>query len=257
MTLRSPYLDSIGRGLVGVGNANTTSDAPLLETWIATASADDIPASTPDNNWTNPANAEKALITNNAGGSATISLNSTDTTNSWLRTYTYGITHPATATMVGIEVDIYYTDVGTAPNTNLESLHLSWGASAATMSATDQGAGAVLPTTDYSVATYGGPADLWGETSATLIAAMATTDFGVSLRVDSSSGAQTVGIDAIGIRYYYTITAAGLLRSTQTMAEVILTQDSDVRVTQHYIELLRSETVVTPSTVRRRVMVVT
>ena len=253
MTLQQPYMTPRGQPIVEGGYPQAGGEAPMFNHQVASAATDDVPATTPTNAWSNPTRALKHLFADeDLFLSAQLLTNTTDTT-SWLRISNFGFTMPATATVVGIEADIHWTSVGL--NATAE-VHVSYGASAATLSATDNGG--ALPAADTLV-TYGGEADLWGESAANLKTALNTgTDFGINVRVGTTeAGDQTIEIDYITTRIYYTITAAGEVRNVQQYAEVLSETDSDVRVTQHYVELLRSEAVSAAGVRFQRVVVVT
>jgi len=254
MTLKQPYVTPQGRPIVEGGYPQAGGEAPFFDAQYGASSADNVPATSPTNTWSfTGTTAYKHLWADNGSpGVATLTLNSSDT-NSWLRVLNYGFSLPGTATLVGIEVDVKWNSIGTNVSANI---HVSYGASAATLSATDNG-GAISASAD-SVVTYGGEADLWGETAGNLATALGTTDFGVSIRPSTTEvGDQTCQVDFATVRIYYTITAAGNVRVDQQYAEVLTETDSDVRVTQHYVELLRSEAVTVDGLRYQRVIVVT
>jgi len=157
-------------------------------------------------------------------------------TSQWLRTYNYGFDDDistGTTTIDGVEVEIgVFATVG---NINISNVHVSWGASAATLSTTSKSE--TNPTT--GLYTYGGAADLWGEGSIA-VSDVRSSDFGVSIDLTSTTGVGQFRISHVGMKVYFTDTA-----------------DGTVRVVQHYVEVLSTETVVVAGAPDNRVIVVT
>lgn len=143
---------------------------------------------------------------------------------------------PASATITGIEVQIR---VGSAYTNAVEdTVRLGWGGSASTLSTANKASGAARTAQTDSI--VGGPADLWGETSATLTPAVVNAaSFGVVYRVSRpTSSNSSVTLRGIMLRVTYDVTVDGQVRSTQVYAEVLTQTTKPVRTTQVYAEVL-------------------
>jgi len=177
----------------------------------------------------------------------------------YIRASSFGFAIPAAATITGVEVAIQWT--ASSSQYTLEELKLAWGASAASLSATNKGVGQNLGLGTGDVTTYGGDPDLWGELAATLTPAVVNSeDFGFVLKPGKvSTSSSSLRIDAARMKIYYDVTVDGAVRASQTEALVLATYSEDVRITQSYAEIIMSTDAASgaPKLGRRQVVVVT
>jgi len=192
------------------------SDEPIAEGWrLCGTSVGGVPAAAgtafafdarANTDWYSANNAATCFLT-------------TAATSEWLRAYNFDFASFIAAsgpTIDGVEVLIDWSAVDA--DLSIHSLFLSWGASAATMSVTNKSG--ALPGTASRVV-YGGPTDLWGETSIALTD-LRTSDFGVSLRtIEDSGGSGWGSINSISMKIYWSDTADGEVRVTQQYVEVL------------------------------------
>lgn len=189
---------------------------------------------TPDGSWALPANLQNSnlsdVTTFNVSGS-----NPGPSNYIYVSNFNLGI--PTSATILGIEVLVTWGPTFTS-TTNEESVRLAWGASAANLSPTNNASGAARTPETNNI--FGGAADMWGSTSATLTpAVLNATNFGVVYRVQRTSTATgIVVLRGIAVRVTYSMVADGNLRVTQEYAEVLSSAFGAARVTQQYAEVL-------------------
>lgn len=171
-------------------------------------------------NWTNVT----ALANDSYNQTAYCSVTTSPWVFPWLRASNYGFAIPATATILGIEVRVA---IGTTHNTTEiydDELRLAWNASAANLSTDNKATGTPKAVSEYY--TVGGPADLWGELSSTLTPAVInSTDFGCVIKAGRSTGTaqRFFGVASLRITVYYSDTADGNVRVSQSYAEVLST----------------------------------
>ncbi|MGE0371944.1 MAG: hypothetical protein AB7Q01_08660 [Gammaproteobacteria bacterium] len=147
--------------------------------------------------WSNPGNAE---LSDNVYATASDSgFFSTDTSEYLVATGISGLSIPSGATIDGIEVEVERSRSGGSSVTD-ERVRI---VKAGTVGSTDKAVGTAWPTSDGS-RTYGGAADLWGESWA--VADLEAADTGVALAVNLSAGFGTVTarIDRIRVTVHYT-----------------------------------------------------
>jgi hypothetical protein len=91
--------------------------------------------------------------------------------------------------------------------------------------------------------TYGGPTDLWGESTSSLTPAVVNSaDFGAVLRLARSGGtfSRSMNVNYIEMAVYYSVAEDGAIRMTRAYAEALATDTAPVRMTRVYAEILRS-----------------
>jgi hypothetical protein len=228
-----PLLDQWGETLEGGGDAGKDTGAQIAASW-----GDDVPI-TPSASvfWASEAkafdrvgdNTEAARIT---GDEADIF--------PYLRMHNFGFAMPTTGLVKGVEVEIgYQMDLlGVAAKWDEDELFIAWGASAALGRTTDKFIGATAAASARR--TFGGPTDLWGESSGTITPTIVNgTDFGcIAKWARNDTGDETIEIDYIQMRVYYEDTVDGTIRTTQTYAEVLGTIAQPANVSQNYAEVL-------------------
>jgi len=160
----------------------------------------------------------------------------------YIRASNFGFTVPATATMLGVEAEIVWG--ASSSDYTLAELKLAWDASAASLSTTNKGTGQSLSKTSGSSDAYGGAADLWGETSATLTPSdVNSSDFGFVLKpAKTDTGDSDLRIDCMRLRVHYSVTEDGEARVSQAEALVFATSAEEPRITQTYAEVLMGTT---------------
>lgn len=139
----------------------------------------------------------------------------------YLRVSNFGFSLPSTATLVGMEVRVINSSDADVNDYTEDDLHVSWGASAANLSTTNKWTGAAGVSAADN--TYGGAADMWGETAVTLTPTVVnSSDFGICLRVDRFQGSGTgYRVRALQMKVHYTITDDSNVRVSTTYVEVI------------------------------------
>jgi hypothetical protein len=132
----------------------------------------------------------------------------------FLTTTNYGFSIPSAATIVGIQVAIERH----ASNTNaISDTTVQLVKGGITLVGTNHALAGKWPTTD-TVATYGGPADLWGTTwTPTDINA---SGFGVGLSVDDT--AMTAAVDVMTIQVFYSLCPAAPRVGCKTAGKSLL-----------------------------------
>ena len=226
----APIETELGRDAGG----STQFDEPNTRGWrLAGTGTENVPTSAGTIGWFIGSRITSRLTTQTGDAWATMS-SGNDT--QMLRASNFEFANDLDASGVtsidGIEIMVA---LATTPgNTDLECF-LSWGASAATVAATPE----TQSNPSVGILTFGGPTNLWGEGSIA-VSDVRTTDFGCHLQAQSSTGAGTFRIDAVGMKVYYTDTA-----------------DGTVRVVQQYVEVLSTETLQIASASDNRVIVVT
>jgi hypothetical protein len=159
---------------------------------------------------------------------------SSSSTNLYVSNYGFNI--PTGATILGIEVSVVAGSTWTA-NTLENTVRLAMAASAGTLSTDNKASGAAR--TPLSAVTYGGAADLWGESTATLTPAVInSSNFGIVYRVNATATSQTASVRRLGIRVTYSATEDGNVRISHEYAEVLVQKTEPVRLTQTYAEVL-------------------
>lgn len=206
-----------------------------------------VPAVTPDFNWTNPTNAqglEGGLYWNTNDAVLTTS-GAQPYTCATLRFSNFGFSIPAGSTILGVECCIVIEF--SQPDYDWNSVRLAWGASAANLSTNNNGTAAgAMPsgpnTTTGDAFWFGGSADLWGESSATLLSNVNTTDFGFVFqpaRNDSpSTSSRVLNISSARMVVHYSVTEAGNMRVTQEIAQVVGEKAEAARVTQMWASVI-------------------
>lgn len=150
------------------------------------------------------------------------------TTSPWvfpyLRLSNYGFAIPASATILGIEVRVAIGGTHNTTEIYDDEIRLAWNASAANLSTDNKATG--TPKAVYEYYTVGGPADLWGELSSTLTPAVInSSDFGVVIKAGRATGSaqRFFGVASVRITVYYSDSADGNVRLSQSYVEVLST----------------------------------
>lgn len=264
-TYREPLLDQWERNQPGPRDAargtevltqgETTTNAFRQYTGFGAGTVEDnVPNRTPDFNWSNATNAEgyNSGMENPTGATLATS-GAQPYVCSVLRFSNFGFSIPAGSTILGIECRVSL-DLG-SNDYDWNDISLAWGASAGTVSTNNNGTAAgALPSTPPQtnfgdIYNFGGPTDLWGETSATLLAQVNTTDFGFIFqpaRNDSpATNSATIEVASVRMIVHYSVTEAGNARVTQQFADVVGTPGgtaNNTRVSQSYVEVIASAT---------------
>ena len=178
----------VGAGIITELNAPSNTTTSTLANIAGTATG-----------WTTSTN---TTTSNNAW--ATVALNSnSNSANLFLSNFGFAI--PTAATINGVEVVVErsYTTTGTrvvsSGRVGLQSNGTAIGTSDNTLT---------FPATTDATATYGGAANIWGTTAATLNPTIINnTLFGIRIRATAtgSSGTATARIDFVTVKVYYTI----------------------------------------------------
>lgn len=182
--------------------------------------------------WSNPQNACAT-----AGSNASAALNNTATTH-YLKATNLGFSLPSTATINGIQVDVVRSETSNKGKHAIDS--------AARIIKSDGSIG----TTDKSdpntwattTATYGGSADLWGETWT--YSDINNSNFGFALSATANGNATpTAFVDTIKITVYYTDSASGTAYAALYTSGGTIVTGSEVTVSSTTWSRVRSSAI--------------
>lgn len=147
--------------------------------------------------WTNPGN---ITAHDNSAASA-----SGGATTEFLQSSAHGFAVPAGSKILGIEVRVLAKNTSGGSTSIFTAVHMVKGGTIGT--ATNGTDGSIELTDTYTVHTFGGPTDLWGETwSADDIN---STNFGSVVAFSTTIGSMGIDVDAMGIRVHYQEQAGG------------------------------------------------
>lgn len=223
-----------------------------------------VPATGVSSSWTSVSNVTNSdIFTDSMTWTASTSLGP----YVYLSNYQFEI--PDDAVIKGITVFVMSGPTALANNID-ETVKLALAPSAATLSSANRAFGTAQAL--QTLRTYGGAADMWGETTATLTPAIInSTAFGVVLRRQALSASQTFTIRQVGIQVTYEVVVDGANSVTQQTVEIIAPTEvkpaevtqmealviwSDpyqpLQVTQEFVEVIRSISSTPKTTSRRR-----
>ena len=207
----------------------TTWTAPTtLEGWAEpSASASNVPSSTGGQTWSSPANIRAGQPWENQ----TTALGST-TPTAFLNARTFGLAIPASATILGVEVEFEFGSTQSTVRVDTD-VRLSFTATGSTLSTANRAMGLTLPVLGTRV--YGGPSDLWGE--ALTPALLNSADFGVVFRLGVGTGG-TASVRSIRVRVTYSVVEDGAARVTQVRSDALIALPGAVRVTTQHLNVL-------------------
>lgn len=152
------------------------------------------------NAWTNPGNA--AASDNLRAQAATF-----DNSTYYLKATNFGFSIPASATVLGIDVEVERRDAFDTATTDSRVRIVKGGV----VGATDKASAAIWPASD-TYASYGGPADLWGESWSA--ADINDSNFGFAISASSTLGGSP-DIDHIRVTVYYSTTTTVELQQAE------------------------------------------
>lgn len=208
-------------------NIGATDDSKASSTIDAVATSATFPGtiisrSIGSTAWSTPSNAgadDDAYATNANPGGAYPGV------SDWLEGDNFGFSLPASASIVGIKVEIGV--LADATTTNVASCQLHNNGTKIT--GTNSKLGSDIGATE-AVQTLGGATDLWGK-SDWAVSDIEDADFGFAMTVneDSGAGSPTVSVDYFKMTVYYTLPSTDGLRATNFSFSGVLPADAEIK----------------------------
>lgn len=171
--------------------------------------------------WTNPSNITIDNDTNYA--SCTLPASPTIGYTDFLRGYTYGFAIPSDAVIKGIEVTVRAKVVATVGKIYQISLRNGGTLLGAVKSPSTE------LTTSFANYTYGSNSDVWGSSSAALMAVINTANFGIYLAgVKNIAADKTIRIQYIKVTVYYVIPPTTTILAASLIADDTARMNAEV-----------------------------
>lgn len=213
----------------------TTWKAPFtLDGWAEpTTSASNVPSVSGSQAWASVANVRAGQPWEQQ---TTVSASTSP--SAYLYTRLYGLAIPASATVLGVEVEIEFGSTQSTLRVDTD-VRLALAANAATLSPANRAMG--LTITPLTSRVYGGPSDTWGVTLTPTI--LNSDNFGVVFRLGAGSSSTGVSsVRSVRVRVTYSVTEDGAARVTQTRADALVQEMGAVRATSQRLNVLTKST---------------